>query len=200
MSTKKIVVPAAILEAYIAIHSVVDDVASGADPNGPLFEDMSPLALLFAGFCTLASITTDTLCAAGASRSHICVDVDPAPLRALLDAGAKPNTRIIDGKSPLSVAVYLHLRSLIRPLLEAGADPLARDADGKSPIDIALTRDSPEILDAIDQALAGDYPDSVRALVLAADPTAASKFPNAATAHARAMADKNWSRPRAAAC
>ena len=52
----------------------------------------------------------------------------------LLEKGASPNTRQIDGETPLHVAVYTKSEALVRMLLEAGADVDSEDRLGVSPL------------------------------------------------------------------
>lgn len=189
---------------------VLDRVAAGADPNAPIDgSGLTPINALL-GACVEMAIH-DT-------RAHppICTTCNQphpihinqiawsggaAELGVLLKHRADPNAPIFGGAAALWIAACFNLVDLIGPLLAAGADPLAKNDIGETPVDVLLRRDIPPVIAAFDQAMAAPtYPAATRAQVLAADPTAASKLPASATAHARAMADKNWPRPRAAAC
>ncbi len=201
------------------IRDEVDDVlarvVAGADPNAPIDvgTDTTPISVVLGACVQMVGHTAR----AHSLRCGTCnqihqIDVrkfawsgGAAELGVLLEYGTDPNAPIFPGHTALWIAACFNLVDLIGPLLAAGADPLAKKDKGETPVDVVLRRDLPLVIAAFDQALAAPtYPAVTRAqvleAVLKAGHDAASKFPASATAHARVMADKNWSRRRAAAC
>lgn len=86
-------------------------IAAGADANGFDAEFRTPLI-------TLAALVGN-------------VDVT----RVLLDAGADPEARGDDGRTPLHAAAFAGRLPIVQLLLDAGADPTKRGPDGGSPLD-----------------------------------------------------------------
>lgn len=70
---------------------------------------------------------------------------DLIKVRELLAAGADPDTRDDDGRSPLFSAVLGNSIGLVGLLLESGADVNARDHQGFSTLHFAAQEDLPEI-------------------------------------------------------
>jgi len=57
----------------------------------------------------------------------------------LLAAGANPNVKDLDGRTPLHIAAEQSRADLVELLLRHGADPNARDADGETPLHKAVS-------------------------------------------------------------
>jgi cytohesin len=70
---------------------------------------------------------------------------DFVQVRRLLAAGADPNARDEDGRTPLFSAVLGNSLGLVGLLLEAGADPNARDEHGWTALHFAAQEYLPEI-------------------------------------------------------
>ena len=72
-------------------------------------------------------------------------------VRALLDVGADPNLRDVDGATPLHAAVTAAKPNAeaITVLVAGGADPNARSYDGATPVELADVNGEPSVLAAL---------------------------------------------------
>ncbi|KAJ0389590.1 hypothetical protein P43SY_011686 [Pythium insidiosum] len=61
-------------------------------------------------------------------------------LKALLFTNGDPNARMINGTTPLHLAVQLERRDLVQDLLLMGADPMLRNFTDQTAIDMATAR------------------------------------------------------------
>jgi hypothetical protein len=94
------------------------------------------LRRLGAAWCALSLAAM----AADPARELLAVarDGDTARVRALLGAGASPEAKDKDGRTPLMLAAGSGHADAVRALLEKGADPAARDKTGRTAFDWAM--------------------------------------------------------------
>jgi ankyrin repeat protein len=73
-------------------------------------------------------------------------------VRTLLEAGANPNTEVMNGRTPLHTAAYAGRIEMVRALLEAGANPNVAGLHGYTPLYHAVERDHIEVIGALLEA------------------------------------------------
>jgi len=126
-------------------QQVEAEIARGADPNGRDEGGFTPLhqaafwekpeaikALVRAGADLEAKTNTTTF--HGAPPLHWAARGRIAATVALLDAGADPNSREIDGWTPLHQAAQYGTDKIIKSLVQAGANLEARDKYDETPL------------------------------------------------------------------
>lgn len=80
-----------------------------------------------------------------------------AVVKALLEGGADPNTRDIEGSGwpPLFQAIRRNRRAVVRTLLEGGADPNAKGDDGRTALHVAMERGHEGLVEILLPAMGG---------------------------------------------
>lgn len=68
---------------------------------------------------------------------HYSAGLHESTTRLLLDYGADPNIKTVDGLTPLHIAASWGQLSIVKLLLEKGANVADRDDDGNTPMDLA---------------------------------------------------------------
>lgn len=81
----------------------------------------------------------------GARLVRDALETSPASIPLLVAAGADPNARAMNGKTPLEIAVENGLTDSVRELLQADADPTVEAAQGGSLYDLAAARGNNQI-------------------------------------------------------
>lgn len=137
----------------------------GADPNARSEPYAPPLAVRFGHTATAAvllehganpsakDLSGHQLLTSAVRYGHTTV----AAL--LLEHGADPNAPDVKGKTALMHASATITNrpegaALVRLLIRHGADPSARDASGRTPLSIFVKTPRPDLLEALDAALA----------------------------------------------
>ena len=141
-------------------QQVEAEIKAGANPNGRDEGGFTPLhqaafwekpeaikALVRAGADLEAKTNTTTF--HGAPPLHWAARGRIAATVALLDAGADPNSREIDGWTPLHQAAQYGTDKIIKSLVQAGANLNARDKNGWSPLHRAAYWGKAEMVEAL---------------------------------------------------
>jgi uncharacterized protein len=77
---------------------------------------------------------------------------DDQAVKELLDKGAYPSVKDVDGRTPLTEAAWNNHAQTVRLLLEKGADPNGKKNDGATPLSIANGRGYKEIAELLKKA------------------------------------------------
>ena len=196
---------------HTAAFGVLDQMdrllARGADINGT--DAGGETALMRAAWSGQVG-AIDRLIAAGAdvdlgdmcgwtALMHAAVGGHPAPVRRLLSAGARPDRADRNGMTALMVSVVPgpHQTAILTALIQSGADPCVADATGRTLIALCEEKRRPDLIAALDAALATSALADTRRRLLHSLPVA-ERLRLLPASHAMQCADdvhRGWRRP-----
>lgn len=130
---------------------------------------------------------------------HAAVGGHPAPVRRLLSAGARPDRADRNGMTALMVSVVPgpHQTAILTALIQSGADPCIADATGRTLIALCEEKRRPDLIAALDAALATSALADTRRRLLHSLPVA-ERLRLLPASHAMQCADdahRGWRRP-----
>ena len=130
---------------------------------------------------------------------HAAISGHLAPVRRLLSAGARPDRADRNGMTALMVSVVPgpHQTAILTALIQSGADPCVADATGRTLIALCEEKRRPDLIAALDAALATSALADTRRRLLHSLPVA-ERLRLLPASHAMQCADdvhRGWRRP-----